>query len=134
MYENLENRINYRENKQPDFIILLCAKLQIYLLQNYHICVILTSRRWRFLLSAKGIYLISFISEAQSIGRYSKVMNEWQVNIGWEETWCGTGCYLKISISNWNILLIYGKISIDNLFSDYRKLSERRVYVKKNRN
>ena len=43
-------------------------KLQIYLLQNYHICVILTSRRWRFLLSAKGIYLISFISEAQSIG------------------------------------------------------------------
>jgi hypothetical protein len=49
-------------------------------------------------------------------------------------TWCGTGCYLKISISNWNILLIYGKISIDNLFSGYRKLSERRVYVKKNRN
>ena len=27
MYENLENRINYRENKQPDFIILLCAKV-----------------------------------------------------------------------------------------------------------
>jgi len=38
---------------------------------------------------------------------------------------------LKISISNWNILLIYDKISIDNLFSDYRKLSERRVYVKR---
>ena len=47
---------------------------------------------------------------------------------------CGTGCYLKISISNWNILLIYGKISIDNPFSDRRQLSERRVYVKKNRN
>lgn len=41
---------------------------------------------------------------------------------------------MKISISNWNILLIYGKISIDNLFSDCRQLSERRVYVKKNRN
>ena len=38
---------------------------------------------------------------------------------------------MKISISNWNILLIYDKISIDNLFSDYRKLSERRVYVKR---
>ena len=53
------------------------------------------------------------------------------MNIGWEETWCGTECYLKNSISNWNILLIYGKISLDNLFSDYRKLSERRVYVKR---
>ena len=39
MYENLENRINYRENKQPDFIILLCAKVaDLFIVKLSYMC------------------------------------------------------------------------------------------------